>query len=322
MIYHTYDSYDDILQSQYLHGDIYITDHLNGFDQHRRNYILDHLSAIAFPHRVYVNYALDDDILGHYSNLNLQFIFQKRVFDTFDGFSAIAPCDFKTFVCSFNGSPHVSKQLLTSALHKMGWFDPEHCSKNFTTDRDRIDGNVQTLLNDSATEPFYRKFIINDQDDKFYNSEFGFDFNRTDHNKNIQLLKSKLTGSFVHFIAETVGTTYYPFVTEKFVYSVVTRGLFVAYAQPGWHKHIEKYFGFRHYTRLFDYSFDQIQNPIQRLVAIIGMLSKFSNLSRQDWHDLYLLEQDTIEYNYDHFVSKNYLKLFPESLDILPKPLV
>jgi hypothetical protein len=38
------------------------------------------------------------------------------------------------------------------------------------------------------------------------------------------------------------------------------------------------------------------------------MISKFEKLTPVEWHDLYLLEQDTIEYNYDHYFSKKYLK--------------
>ena len=41
----------------------------------------------------------------------------------------------------------------------------------------------------------------------------------------------------------------------------------------------------------------------------MSMVSKFSNLSIADWHDLYLIEQDTIEYNYEHYFSGNYLKI-------------
>jgi hypothetical protein len=58
---------------------------------------------------------------------------------------------------------------------------------------------------------------------------------------------------------------------------------------------------------LFDYRFDAIQNPVERLVELMTMISKFSVLSSDDWKDLYLLEQDTIEYNYDHYFSKDYL---------------
>ena len=104
-----------------------------------------------------------------------------------------------------------------------------------------------------------------------------------------------------------MATSYVPFVTEKFLYSIVTRGLFLAYAQPGWHDHLEKYYGFKKYTKLFDYRFDTIENPVERLVEMITMISKFSKLSPGDWHDLYQLEQNTIEYNYDHYFSKGYL---------------
>ena len=104
-----------------------------------------------------------------------------------------------------------------------------------------------------------------------------------------------------------MATSYQPFVTEKFLYSIVTRGLFLSYAQPGWHAHIEKYYGFKLYTKLFDYKFDSITNPVERLVELMTMVGKFSHLTPHEWHDLYLLEQDNIEFNYDHYFSKNYL---------------
>jgi hypothetical protein len=105
-----------------------------------------------------------------------------------------------------------------------------------------------------------------------------------------------------------MATSYHPFVTEKIFYSVATRGLFVAYAQPGWHAHVEKYYGFKTYNKIFDYRFDNIQNPVERLVELIAMLYKFKHLSKADLHDLYLIEQDTIEYNYDHAYSGNLLR--------------
>ena len=62
------------------------------------------------------------------------------------------------------------------------------------------------------------------------------------------------------------------------------------------------------YNKLFDYRFDTIQNPVERLIELITMILKFSVLSASDWNDLYLIEQDTIEYNYDHYFSGKYLK--------------
>jgi hypothetical protein len=80
----------------------------------------------------------------------------------------------------------------------------------------------------------------------------------------------------------------------------------LSYAQPGWHTHLEKFYGFKKYTKLFDYRFDLIQNPVERLVELMTMISKFSTLSLDEWQDLYLLEQDAIEYNYDHYHSRAY----------------
>ena len=61
------------------------------------------------------------------------------------------------------------------------------------------------------------------------------------------------------------------------------------------------------YDKIFDYSFDDILNPVERLVKLLETVRKFDALSTADWHDLYLMEYDTIEYNYDHYFSKTYM---------------
>jgi len=150
----------------------------------------------------------------------------------------------------------------------------------------------------------YSRFFVNN--DEFNSSVYSFGHVQYDHKNNIYNLEDKLTGSFLHIVSESMATSYYPFVTEKFLYSIVTRGLFLAYAHPGWHAHIEKYYGFKLYNTIFDYSFDTIKNPVKRLIRLIETVSKFSTLSVDDWKDLYHMEQDNIEYNYDHYFSGRY----------------
>ena len=215
------------------------------------------------------------------------------------------PLEYTNFVCSFNGTPHVSRKLLVSILKKVGWFDPYFCSKNFCYTSDAVDGHVSEYVGAARTQ-FYNKFFLNDE--TFNQSLVTFGHVRFNHGSNIYNLEHKLTKSFLHLVSETMATSYQPFVTEKFLYSIVTRGLFLAYAQPGWHAHLEKYYGFRRYTKLFDYRFDSVQNPVERLVELVSMISKFSVLSPDDWTDLYLLEQDTVKYNYNHYFSGDYLK--------------
>ena len=215
--------------------------------------------------------------------------------------------DFKNFICSFNGSPHVSRRLLASALNKFGYFNKDYCSKNFKHDGSKVDGHISDNVENTS---FYNKFF--DLTDEFNQQIYSFGHVRFDHANNVCTLENKLTESFLHIVSETMATNYYPWVTEKFLYSIVTRGLFLAYAPPGWHAHIEKAYGFRLYTKLFDYSFDSITNPVKRLVELMTMISKFSKLTPAEWHDLYQLEADTINYNYNHYFSRDYLKCIKE----------
>jgi hypothetical protein len=162
----------------------------------------------------------------------------------------------------------------------------------------------------------YRKFIISDseQAEEFYNSLITIDYDQFDHMSNFAVLSNRIYDSFIQVIGETEGTAYYPFISEKFLYPILCKTLWITYGQPDWYKHISKYYGFKLYNKIFDYSFDSIPNPILRLVTIISMLSKFEKLSVHDWHDLYLIEQDTIEYNYDWYQSGSYLTKLEEHM--------
>ena len=295
-------------QSQGPLTDVYIGDHLYGFNTNHKNDILDLILSFASKQdqriTVHTSYIFDDNVLANYKNLDFKCKMFK-MFHSFHDYRQHPELGFQNFVCSFNGSDQVSRKLLVAILEKFGYFTNEYCSKNFVFTKDKLDGHITDYVHERCQ--FYNKFFIANNSDVFFNKINSFGHVRYDHKRNIYNLEHKLTESFLHIVSETIATSYYPFVTEKFLYSVVTRGLFLTYAQPGWHDHVEKYYGFKRYTKLFDYRFDAIQNPVERLIELMTMISKFSVLSSDDWKDLYLLEQDTIEYNYDHYFSKDYL---------------
>ena len=296
-------------QSQSELTDVYIYDHLNGFDTAYNNDILDLILSFASKQHqritVHTSYIFDDHVLSNYNNLD----FKCRMFKmlhSFHDYRQHPELDFQNFICSFNGSEHVSRKLLVAILKKFGFYNPEYVSKNFVFIKDKLDGHITDYV--GSRNNFYKKFFIDNDSDEFFNTINSFGHVRFDHANNVKNLESKLTNSFLHVVSETLATSHVPFITEKFVYSVVTRGLFLAYGQPGWHDHLENYYGFRKYNRIFDYRFDAIQNPVERLVELMSMISKFSILSSDDWRDLYAIEKDTIEYNYDQYFSRNYLK--------------
>lgn len=294
-------------------SEITLSDHMLGFDSEYGNLLLDFLNKKAHESGAIVTVKsqllLDASVTDKYKNLSIRFDseLQQRInFRHFYEYNIHPELDYINFICSFNGTGHVSRQLLPAILKRNGWFDPLFSSKNPVFTGEMLHGHIEQYVPEKSE--FYSKFIISQTDEEFYNTKYSFGHDRFRHGRNIYKLENKITQSFLHIVSETMATSYYPFVTEKFLYSVVTRGLFLAYAHPGWHTHLEQYYGFKKYNTLFDYRFDSIQNPIERLIELMSMISKFSKLSPDDWKDLYLLEQDTIEYNYNHYFSRDYLK--------------
>lgn len=289
--------------------DIVLVDHLNGFDSTYNNVVLNWLCKKHYTNKIYTEYVIDNCLRDRYKTLDLRFSAELQNDVTFletQSYKIHPTINYKNFICSFNGTPHISRKLLVSCLQKFGWFNPDYCSKNFSYSVNVIDGHLIDYV--GSKNSYYNKFFLSADSEDFFQKIYSFGHIRFKHDKNIYTLENKLTESFLHIVSETLATSYYPFVTEKFLYSIITRGLFLSYAQPGWHDHIEKYHGFKKYTKLFDYKFDSILNPVERLIELMSMISKFSVLSVDDWNDLYLLEQDTIEYNYNHYFSKDYLK--------------
>lgn len=297
---------------------ILLADHLGGFDKHYNNALLSRIDRCGQKQRrkiqIYYFDVFSDSVQKLYPNLEFYRIWpaaSKTLFDSFLDYRIHPIVTYKNFLCSFNGSPHVSRKLLVSALQRWGYFNPETCSKNFSYTADELDGHLGDYL-DIDQHRFFKRFFIGPDSQEFFQRIYSFGHVRFDHAQNICGLENQLTNSFLHLVSETQATSYYPFVTEKFLYSVVTRGLFLAYAQPGWHEHLERHWGFRGYNRIFDYTFDTVQNPVERLVDLISMISKFSVLSTDDWRDLYEMEYDTIEYNHDHYFSGKYINWYKQ----------
>lgn len=291
---------------------VLLFDHLGGFNIQQENEVLKQLHECTINTRdVYTEYILSDKIRNKYPKLNLQFdIALWKHGNAID--SLVIPekpkHDFQNFLCTFNSNPHISRKLLVSLLYNRGWFNEAYSTKQFAFHPYLLLGDLYDLV--GARAKWYSKFFIADESEvsnRWNSSVLAIGSKSPSHGTNFSLLKDSLSQSFVHVVSETMATSQYPFVTEKCFYSIANQGLFLSYAQPGWHKHLEIYFGFKKYNKIFDYSFDHIVNPVDRLIALTDMLSKFSTLNRFDWHDLWLVEQDTIKHNYMHYAGGQYL---------------
>jgi hypothetical protein len=286
-----------------------VNDHMGEVDINGTNNVLDQLNQYAIDHNTHfeiIHHQIPADS-AYWSNIKILFSAELQRLTNFNYFVNYRQCsqiDFKNFICCFNGSPHVGRKLLLTIINRYNWFNTKTVSKNFSFPQDQLDGHIDDFTGDCAR--FYRKFFIEEGSD-FYSRINSFGYEPNDHWTNICTLESRITQSFINIVSESIPTSYVPFITEKFLYSIVTQGLFLSYAQPNWHAYLEKYYGFKLYKQIFDYRFDSIVNPVERVIELMGMISKFSFLTPHEWHDLYLLEKDAIEYNYNHYYSGNYL---------------
>jgi len=100
------------------------------------------------------------------------------------------------------------------------------------------------------------------------------------------------------------------FITEKTWKAILQKTPFIIFGSKNSHKHLEKYFGIKPYTELFDYKFDEL-NLDERFHSI-----KHDNLVRLINMDIHKLNeivnsdkmQDLLEYN-----KEQLLKLFVDS---------
>lgn len=293
-----------------LESTIEIPDHLGGFNTNLSNPVLDFLHAYADKHNktytVLVHFLLSEEIKNKYPLIKFEYKLPEYIWKTLSDYTVHPLQNYKNFICCFNGSADPGRKFLVAILKKFNYFNSEYCSKNFTFSVDEIDGHLNEWVGDQ--QRLYNKFLISNNSEDFFQTIYSFGYDKFRHGSNIYNLESKLTESFLNIVSETIPLTNYPIITEKFLYSVVTRGLFLTYGPPGWHTFLEKNHGFKNFTKIFDYSFDQIHNPVERLVALMSMVSKFSYLTPAEWQDLYQLEQETIEYNYNHYFSGKYLE--------------
>jgi hypothetical protein len=296
-------------------------DHLGGFDLDGTNHYFDQLEAYASrvgqPFVLHSGQIFDDVVRRRYPHIDFRFsldIFETSApWNNFTDYTQHPDKNIQAFLSSFNGSAHVSRKLLVAALHRRGWFDSAYVSKNFAFTVDELDGHIADYV--TTRTGLYRKMFIGANSQEFFESTNSFEYSASEHERNIRALENRLANTFINIVGETMATSMRPYITEKFLHSVITRGLFLTYGQPGWHWHLEHYYGFRKFSKIFSYEFDDIVNPVERLIAIMDQLSRFAVMSPADWQDLHELEHDTINFNYEHYFSGNYLVHLQQHFD-------
>ena len=151
----------------------------------------------------------------------------------------------------------------------------------------RLSSEARELINQHLSQP-----LILDRDNT--TGSLSADFGRQE----FELWKSGLW----HIVTETVFYHDKLHLTEKIFKPIVAQRPFMLAAAPGNLAYLKSY-GFRTFDRWIDESYDSIQDPDQRLQAIVNQTQRLCAMSDSDLRQMHQEMLPVLEHNFNHLWS-------------------
>jgi len=116
----------------------------------------------------------------------------------------------------------------------------------------------------------------------------------------------QLMESFVFVVTETCYWQTKTHLTEKIFKPIVLKMPFVLVGCADNLKYLRSY-GFKTFSDYWDESYDSIQDPIERMDAVVKILNNISSMSNQQQQEMLLDMQSILEHNYQLFNSPAFI---------------
>ena len=121
--------------------------------------------------------------------------------------------------------------------------------------------------------------------------------------------------SFLHIVTETCFWDQKEHLTEKIFKPIVTKNPFVLLGCAGNLKYLKNY-GFKTFDQWWDEGYDEIQDPIARLQAVVKIVKDICELSNDQLTSMMHEMHEVLEYNHNWFYSQEFLNLVWQELEI------
>jgi hypothetical protein len=207
---------------------IRLIDHIDGFNKYYKNDLLDILNSRDTSEKIEVHYHayLPDVVKNSYPNLDIKFDIQRQEeinLQAMRGYQYTGNNAYDNFICTLLGQTHVSRMLLASIMSKLQLWNDDYCTKNFKFNWDQVDGTIMDYTDNN--EHIYNKFFIDhsDMDKKIVSIDY--DHCNTLHN--IHAIEPLIKNSCITIVAEAMGESYVPFVTENFYRTLLLKRYFL-----------------------------------------------------------------------------------------------
>ena len=116
----------------------------------------------------------------------------------------------------------------------------------------------------------------------------------------------ELMTSFLHVVTETCYWDNKTHLTEKIFKPIVARQPFVLLGCANNLRYLRSY-GFKTFDAWWDESYDSIEDPIQRLQAVVKIIDDICAMSNEDLTSMLRAMQHVLDYNYNRFYSQEFI---------------
>ena len=116
----------------------------------------------------------------------------------------------------------------------------------------------------------------------------------------------ELMESFLHVVTETCYWDSKTHLTEKIFKPIVARQPFVLLGCANNLKYLRSY-GFKTFDAWWDESYDSIEDPIERLQAVVKIINDICAMSNEELTAMLRAMQHVLDYNYNRFYSKEFI---------------
>lgn len=215
----------------------------------------------------------------------------------------------KTYI-SFNrltSNRRIYRSLLVNELYKNNLLEHGYISySHHCPDDGAFDDNLRQGIPEYTFDPAYIEEAISNISQL---SELRIDFPGQDIPNQSMLLSpiTELMKSFIFLVTETCFFQTKTHLTEKIFKPIVLRMPFILAGCAHNLEYLRSY-GFKTFSAYWDESYDSIEDPIERLQAITGVLKTISNMSATEQKTMLLDMEPILEHNYQLFNDPDFIK--------------
>lgn len=154
----------------------------------------------------------------------------------------------------------------------------------------------------------YNQTILTEEDIDFYNQKLPIELDTQSTEKKHgfavtnTLKKDLFLDSCIHLVTETKYIDNELFLSEKILKPILGYQPFIVFGPHGYLKELKKY-GFKTFSNIWDESYDDIKDPVERMKSLISLVKQLNNKSIEELNDIYRSTKDICIYNRNVFYS-------------------